>query len=313
MSNSMSLPPPTAPNRLRRNLAAEIIALMREQACAPGYHLVENEICQHFGVSRTPVRAALNLLAEAGVVEHRANRGFVLVELPAQNPPEAAETDEVEEDNALFVAIAQAHLAGSLPRECTQQELVRLFSARLPVVVRVLRQLSDLGLVERKRGNGWSFVVSIDSDQTQRESYRFRSIIEPALLREPSFALTADWVEEMRAEHEAFAELKWRDTLAVEFYEMNARFHIGLAEACGNRYFHQAMEQQNRLRRFLNYGWEFGIERVRASIREHIAILDALESGDKNRAALLMELHLDEARETPPQSKKPDVTKAAGR
>lgn len=185
-------------------------------------------------MSRTPVRAVLSLLAEAGVVEHRANRGFVLLELPGQNLPEVFETDEIEEDNALFVAIAQAHLAETLPREGMQQELVRLFTSRLPVVVRVLRQLSELGLVERKRGNGWNFIVPIDSDQMQRESYYFRSIIEPALLREPAFALSADWIDDIRAEHEVFAKLKWPDTLAVEFYEMNTRFHIGLAEACGS-------------------------------------------------------------------------------
>ena len=303
MSNNTSSYENASQNRLRRNLAAEIIALMRKRGCAPGYHIVENELCQHFGVSRTPVRAAMGLLAQSGVVEHRANRGFVLAALPEQNLSEVSETDEAEADNALFVDIAQAHLAGSLPRECTQQELVRLFGVRLPVVVRVLRQLSDLGLVERKRGNGWSFLVSIDSTQTERESYRFRSVIEPALLREPGFALPPSWIENMRAEHGAFAKLTWRETLAVEFYEMNARFHIGLAKSSGNHYFFQAMEQQNRLRRFLNYGWVFGIERVHQSIHEHMAILDALALGDNNRAALLMELHLDEAREAPPKSK----------
>ncbi|MFD0848959.1 GntR family transcriptional regulator [Sphingosinicella xenopeptidilytica] len=289
----------TAPSKLQQNLAAQIAALIRARGYAIGYHLVEADLCSHLSVSRTPIRAALALLAQDGIVEYRPNRGFAVASIPkaVDEPPPAGETDE--EENQLFIAIAQAHLNGRLPSTCTQQELLRLFDARLPIVVRVLQQLAALGLVERKPGNGWSFLPSIDSTQTQKESYQFRIVIEPAILLQKEFRATPEWVEDMRDRHEQFHKRRWRDTLAIEFYEMNAEFHLGLAEASGNRYFIQAMEQQNKLRRFLNYNWDFGIERVHESIREHLDLLRAIESGDQELAAVLMRGHLMRASDTP--------------
>src|SRR3546814_6254284 len=52
--------------------------MLKEQGAGPGHHLVELDLCRQFDVSRTPVRGALRLLADQGVVESRANRGYVL-------------------------------------------------------------------------------------------------------------------------------------------------------------------------------------------------------------------------------------------
>lgn len=41
----------------------------------PGQKLVENDIQTEFGVSKSPVREALQMLANSGIVEHRARRG----------------------------------------------------------------------------------------------------------------------------------------------------------------------------------------------------------------------------------------------
>src|SRR3546814_18270210 len=69
-----------------------------------------------------------------------------------------------------------------------------LFRSKRPPALRGLRQLADLGLVERKPGNGWSFAQLINSADARADSYAFRSVIEPAGLLEPSFALDMDWL-----------------------------------------------------------------------------------------------------------------------
>jgi DNA-binding GntR family transcriptional regulator len=288
--------PEHPPSRLHEELAARIVHLLKEQGAGVGHHLVEQDLCRHFGVSRTPVRGALKLLAARGVVEGRANRGFVLRQSLDKTPDPGPVAERDDDDTHLFVAIAQARMSGRLPDECTQQEIVRTCGAKVAVVVRVLRQLAELGLVERKPGNGWSFLPSIDSALAQRESYQFRMLLEPAILLQPGFKLDPEWVRRARAHHESFRDKPWRDTLAVEFYEMNADFHEALALASGNRYMHSAMQQQNRLRRFLNYHWDYGVERVRESIAEHLAILSALEAGDNEFAAVLMRRHLASAK-----------------
>lgn len=291
---------PARVSRLQSDLAARILRLLKEQGAGPGYHLVELDLCRHFDVSRTPVRGALRLLAAQGALEARANRGFVLrhsvVDAPEADPP----SPEEEEDQELFVAIARARNAGLLPDQCTQQEIVRMFQVKLTTAVRVLRQLAELGLVERKPGNGWSFTVAIDSASARHDSYAFRCIVEPAGLIEPTFELDSDWMTRSRERHLAFRNRRWRDTLAVEFFDMNADFHEQLARCSGNRYILSSVQRQNRLRSFLNYQWVNGVERVVASIDEHLAIMDALAIGKNARAHDLMKLHLDSARDVNP-------------
>jgi DNA-binding GntR family transcriptional regulator len=197
-----------------------------------------------------------------------------------------------DEDARLFVAIADARIDGQLPDQCTQQELVRRFGVHVGVVVRVLRELAKLGLAERKAGNGWRFLPTMGSARAELESYQFRMTLEPEILLQPGFVLDGEWARRVRAHHESFLHRQWRDTLAVEFYEMNAEFHEGLARASGNRHMLGAIQQQNQLRRFLNYHWQYPVERVRESVLQHLAILTALENDDRDFAAVLMRRHL---------------------
>ena len=286
------------PSPLQAELAGRILKALNEQGAGTGHHLVEQDLCRQFGVSRTPIRGALKLLADQGCVEARANRGFVLLK-PVTSVPDIDSVDpQDEEDKQLFVAIARGRNSGKLPVEVAQQELVRLFNVKLPTVLRVLRQMADLGLVERKPGNGWSFMASIDSSRTRSESYAFRRAIEPAALLQPDFQLDREWARQSRELHLAFRRKPWRDVLAVKFYDMNSDFHEQLARCSGNRYILRAVQRQNQLRTFMNYQWVYGVARVQASIDEHLAILAALEAGRHHDAAVLMEGHLLASRRT---------------
>jgi DNA-binding GntR family transcriptional regulator len=164
--------------------------------------------------------------------------------------------------------------------------------------VRVLRQLADLGMVERKPGNGWSFAVPINSKRARQDSYAFRLLVEPAGLLQETFELDVDWMERSRQRHLSFRKRRWRDTLAVEFYAVNSDFHEQLARCSGNRYILDAVQRQNRLRSFLNIQWINGEERVQASIDEHLAMFDKLAAGDNRGAHDLMKQHLLEAQAT---------------
>jgi DNA-binding GntR family transcriptional regulator len=83
--------------------------------------------------------------------------------------------------------------------------------------------------------------------------------------------------------------------MVVRFYEVNADFHEGLARASQNRYLWHTIQEQNSLRRFLNYSWPSEFERVRESITEHLEILTALEQGKNKVASGLMTRHLENA------------------
>lgn len=63
--------PGNSVERVRRHLARQII----QGGLRPGARLVEQEICRRVGLSRSPVREALRLLAAEGLVELHARRG----------------------------------------------------------------------------------------------------------------------------------------------------------------------------------------------------------------------------------------------
>lgn len=282
-------------SRLQTDLAARILRMLKDQGAGPGHHLVELDLCRHFDVSRTPVRGALKLLADQGAVEARANRGYVLRGPVTEAPVLDIANPEDEEDQRLFATIAEARNLGRMPDQCSQLEVARLFDAKVPVVVRVLRQLAELGLAERKPGNGWSFASPIEVNRALAESYAYRLVVEPAGLIEETFELDRDWLDRIRAEHIALRKRKWRDTQASELFAIDADFHEGVARCSGNRYLLDAVQRQNRLRSFINIRWIDGADRMPDSIDEHLAILDAIEAGQNRTAHDLMRAHLARA------------------
>jgi DNA-binding GntR family transcriptional regulator len=294
MKQKSSAQEKAAPSRLQRELSAGILDLIRSNKLAPGTRLGEVALAKHLQVSRTPVRAALKLLARRKLVRHGARRGFVVAETPpptlkAPGKPAPADTDR------LFVAIARDRRAGRLPVDVSERDLMQRYGVTRPVVQRVLTKLAEVAAVQRKPGHGWRFQPIIADAEARAESYRYRLLIEPAGLLEPTFRIDPAWIAEMRRQHQDMLAKPWNETSSVALYEMNAAFHEGLAAASGNRYFLVGIQQQNRLRRFGNYDWNFGYERVVVNCREHLAILDRLEAGEREAAAALLRRHLESA------------------
>jgi DNA-binding GntR family transcriptional regulator len=290
------------PSPLQAELARRILHRLHQEGAQAGHHLVELELCASFGVSRTPVRGALKLLAAQGAVTARAGRGYVLARLP----PAAADENSEKDDQQLFDALAKARSAGKLDDQFSQQEVVRRFDARLATVLAVLRGLAELGLVERKPGNGWAFTG--DSARLLNESYAFRRALEPQMLLQPGFRLDRAWAEKARLEHQKLRKKVWRPGDGARFHAVNADFHEQLARCCGNRAMLRAIKAQNQLRQFLIGEWDYPMEQVHNAIDDHLEILAALEAGYADKAAALMLHHLTQSAS---QSQKDEPSAAA--
>ncbi len=277
-----------APTRLQQDIADRILQLVRDDALTSGAWLNENQTAKRLGVSRTPVRAALDHLAEQGVVRRHLNKGIELISLPAVG--DSARTPEAIE--LAMVKLAHERENGLLPDEVSELEVMRRYELGRPEAQKLLARLADLDMVERKPGYGWRFLHEPRDKRLRDESYRFRLVIEPMCMLEPGFHLEAAWIAEMRARHLEYLQSPWRESSSIAFYEMNAAFHEGLAAATGNRYFHSAVRRQNQLRRLSNYDWGLGFERVQVNCTEHLAMLDHLEAGENEVASALMRSHL---------------------
>lgn len=283
---------PATVTPLHRALGERISRWVHEEGLSDGARLNENRLAERLGVSRTPVRGALEHLARQGFVRRLPNRGVELVQRP---PLPAGSPDSEQPEDDLIGRITHDRQRGRLADSVSEKDLMERYGAPRPMLKRVLDRMADLGIVERRLGYGWSFAADAWDEQARAESYRFRMLLEPAALLEPGFALPTAWIVDMRQRHRAFLERGWTRASSIAFFEMNASFHEGLAAASGNRYLLAAMQRQNRLRRLSNYDWKHGRARVEVNCREHLEMLDRLEAGDREMAALLMRRHLDVA------------------
>ena len=278
------------PTKLQQDIAEAILQMVREDGLVAGGFVNENSAARRLNVSRTPVRAALDRLAEQGVVRRHPNKGVEFLGAPTSTVTTGGDSTELA-----LARLAHDREGGELDDEISEVDVMRRYDLTRPEVQRLLARLADLEMIERKPGYGWRFLQKPRDPRAHDERYRFRLMIEPMSLLEPGFALDPGWIAEMRARHQETLERPWQESSSIGFFEMNAAYHEGLAAASGNRFIHSAIKRQNELRRLSNYDWIFGFERVVVNCREHLQILDAIEAEDRELASALMRSHLQRA------------------
>ena len=276
-------------NANRAALAERLLASLRRQDLHLGDHVPERLATEAFHVSRTPVRAALALLTERGLLEHRDQRGYFIAP-NFENADHAAAVETPE--TALHDAILRDRFSKRLDAEVTAAHLARRYRAARALVLRVLNRLQKDGVVERALGQRWVFLPALDSLRSQEDSHRFRLILEPAAFLQPGFALDARRSRDLKAALGELAEQDARHFDLKRAIETDIAFHEAIADACNNRFLADAIRQQSRLRRFATTSMQVPPARLIESCREHLAILEAAEAGDVARAAELMREHL---------------------
>lgn len=284
-----------SPQQSRFRLANLVLDVIREARFAPGHRLREQQLADLLQVSRTPVRASLALLEERGIVESRPRQGYVLVR-PAQDLSHIAFDVPATADQDLYDRLVVDRLAGDIPLSVTQSEVERRYDVDRAVLLRVLSRLAEDGLVARNEGRGWTFLPTLDSTVALRNSYDFRLTIEPAGFLLSTFRPDPAALERCRLQHAYFEAHP--DIAAVDrrqLFDADAAFHEMCAEFSGNSFFLQAVQQQNRLRRLLEFGGYTNRRRVRDWCREHLAIMEAVRTGAREEAAGLMRDHLARA------------------
>ncbi|MDF7658731.1 GntR family transcriptional regulator [Erwiniaceae bacterium L1_54_6] len=275
-----------------RRIARQILDLIYEARFDPGHHLREQHLADALGVSRTPVRAGLKELTRLGAVEARPNQGFFLLKSADELQQLSIEQTKSNDQN-LYELLVRDRIAGTLPESFTQTEIVQRYEVDRGILTRTLVKLSEDGLIARNAGHGWRFLQTLNSDVALRNSYGFRLMIEPAALLTPHLHVDRQLLKRLRAQH------LWLITHpditlvpAKDIFETDASFHELLAEASGNLFVLQAIQQQNRLRRLMEFGSYHNKRRVKEWCEEHVAIIDALRENKQELAASLMQQHL---------------------
>ena len=296
------LDPPNARTQRRAWLARRILDELILRDAPAGSHVTENSFAEVLGVSRSPIRASLELLAEHGILAHIRNRGFFLRDKVA-----AFDGLDLSDENApeeqLYSAILRDRLNERLVGGVTQIELARRYDAPESRVGAVLARMREEGLVRRNPGRGWRFQPAINTPEALAQSYALRLAVEPASLRQPDLAIDQSALDLSRRRHDLLlARAGRRPLIQAQVFEVDSGFHEMLVGLSGNPYFLEAVQTQNRLRRIFEFVEYSDLARIGLWCVEHLRILDALAAGDAELAARRLSAHLLRASESIGQS-----------
>ena len=285
---------------LQIDLARRILERIRDSGWAVGTRISVPDLARAFGVSRSPISAALELLVARGILTGFGTRGLQLALDVAELDPQVILPSSPLED--LYRRMMKDRAVGELPQDVSEAELMPRYQVSRGVIRKLLLRFAAEGLAQRLPGHGWRFAESLVGEDAQRESYEFRIVVECAALRSPMFHADLQQLAPVRRAHERILSTVQEGrplTGGDEWFRINASFHEGLAACSGNRFLADAVRQQNNLRRLQeSAGFEqLPTERLERSCREHLAILDAVEAGEVEWAEALLRQHLRQASE----------------
>ena len=120
----MHLEQPSLVDLATERLRAEILS----GALEPGDRIVEDQICRSYGISRAPLREALRLLAQQGLVEHLPRRGMRVSTWSPTDIRQLFELRHVLERHAVLSALPLAS-AGDDPLEPVRARLADMRAA----------------------------------------------------------------------------------------------------------------------------------------------------------------------------------------
>ncbi|KAB0264414.1 GntR family transcriptional regulator [Microvirga brassicacearum] len=286
---------PTVSN-LQADLARQIVSLAGEKQWAVGQRVSDFTLAKQLGVSRSPIRAALVLLAEQGLLVHVPGKGYELArgqtgseEIDNVAPPSQVET--------LYRNLMADRASGALADEVSEAELAERYGATRGALRKVLLRFAADGLAQRSRGHGWAFTESLVTDEVVSESYQFRLVIECGALRQPNFKVDQQELDSIRAAQKATLQSPAGTIRRDQWFRINAQFHETLVSWSHNRFLVQSVRQQNNLRRMTEYADfdKLSGSRIYDACAEHIAILDAVRDGDIDFAEALLRRHIERA------------------
>jgi DNA-binding transcriptional MocR family regulator len=129
-----------APTPLTRQIAARIVDYIREEQAAQGTRLVERTLADHLRVSRSPVRSALRLPEDDGIVAAAERGGYTVLRTADQlEDIPAAEDADGDGDEPVHLRIAADRLDGELPDRVTENALARRYDR----AVRLARSITS--------------------------------------------------------------------------------------------------------------------------------------------------------------------------
>lgn len=286
--------------------AYEILAeQIGEGALRPGHTLTETSVAAQFGVSRAPARQALAALAEAGLVEKTARRGF---SVKAGVAGDVGAVRRTAEDELRLVSQASwERIHGEVESEIVARTsfaswrvnealLARCYGVSRTVARDVVARLQQRGIVRKDESGRW-YAPALTPTHVG-ELYELRWLLEPVALRKAAPRLPEDLLPAMRANLEdATARAHEIDGSVLD--ELEREMHVTLLGHCANAALMQAitLPQSLLIAHHFLYRWTARMFDSEPFLPEHLEVIDKLQRGHVEEAARALENHLRQSRD----------------
>lgn len=291
-------------NALQLQITRQIFSLIRRDRFEMGDRIVITSLAERLGVSRTPVVSALEAMQKMGVISYEKNRGFFLIK-PMEEIDQYLNDIQPSHEDSIYRRIASLHLAGKIPGDTSETELMRTLDTSRSSLKKCLSRILQEGWVERSAGHGWTFLPVIDSVQAYNESYYFRITVEPSAILSPNFSPDRDELDILLSEQHHISDVGHTYMTFDEFYDANIGFHETILKWSNNRFILQSIRRLNQLRRLAEYQQDTMPAYKQLQTAEHVDILLSIKQMDYLGAAALMRQHLERARQSKTQETSP--------
>lgn len=277
---------------LAEQLAPKIIDMARARSMHAGEPLREEAFAKELGVSRSPIRRGFALLEELGLATKEPNRGYYLT----------CDASAIDISNLLldadpfedfYLRVVDDVLRGDVPTTFFEAELIRRYEVPRGQLIKVLNRLANESMIERKPGQGWEINNFLHDSNAHIQSYRFRMAIEPAALLETGYKVDEVAFAKARQVQQELLDGDIFKLSRSQLFQVGAQLHELIVRCSGNAFFLEAIRRQNQLRRFMGYKANVDRPRLINQCKEHIHLLDLIQSGRREEAADFLRTHLD--------------------
>ena len=297
-----------ATNRAYYDIVRDAIADNIAKGNLPsGTRLRISTVADRLGVSRPPVRRALELLANEGIVKAHSSQGFVVGSftahegwarsnlhlLPLDLPPELSTNLRQASWERIFQTV-ENDVMNCIPFgtfQISESSIGKHFDVSRTVVREVLSRLSVRGLIEKDRSLHW--IAGPLSVRMLDEAHEMRRLIEPGALAAAVRLIETEIVVRYRRAIEHASQTPRSLSIAtVDGIERD--LHIECLAPLGNKLLAQTVRLSqislvtNRL-----FGTYIGSYDESNHLQEHALVLDHMLLGDAEGASSAMLYHLD--------------------
>lgn len=286
---------------VRRALESNI----RDGSLPGGTRLYVAALADRLGVSRSPVKRALDMLEADGLIRRDGAQGWLVGTEPANDSRpnlHLFQLDLPDSGSATLIKPGWERILQTVADEVTrcipfgiwkisEAELCTHFSVSRTVTREVLTRMHERGLIAKNRASHW--IAGPLSAQMLNEVHDLRRLMEPLALKRAAARLERAGLIEMRARIEA-AIAQGGTPTPDELDAIEDDLHIDCVAPQPNQRLADALPEL-RLSMVVNRQFARHVARHQetALLSEHRLVLDHLIAGDADGAAAALAFHLD--------------------